>query len=214
MSLNQGQIKWIATILMVIDHTGFLLDLEPMQIIGRLSFPLFSWIFAQNWKRRREDTAKPLIDRLIIFGIIAQFPYILFNSANFQLNTLFSFALVTILFNQVHQEKNHKILTLVIGLIVAEILNVDYGWYAVICSLIMIDFKPRDRRWWVGWIVVNIAYSLSCSSFIQLFAIFTPIILSYHNLAGDQKPTIFEKKFFYYFYPVHLAGLAALRTIL
>jgi len=212
--LNQSQIKLIATILMVIDHAGLLFELEPMRIIGRLSFPLFSWIFAQNWKRRGEDTAKPLIDRLIIFGIIAQFPYILFNGANFRLNILFSFALVAILFNQIHQEKNHKILTLIIGLIGSEILNIDYGWYAIICTLLMLNYKANDKKWWIGWIVLNIAYSLSCSSFIQLFAIFTPIILLSHDSTKNQKPAMFEKKFFYCFYPVHLAVLAALRTIL
>jgi TraX protein. len=89
MNLNQAQIKLIATILMIIDRTGFLLDLEPMRIIGRLSFPLFAWIFAQNWKRREEKSAKPLITRLILFGIIAQIPHLLLFS-NIQLNILIS----------------------------------------------------------------------------------------------------------------------------
>jgi hypothetical protein len=50
----------------------FLLEAEPMRIIGRLTFPMRAWIFAQNWKRREPDTpAKPLITRLLLFGIIA-----------------------------------------------------------------------------------------------------------------------------------------------
>jgi peptidoglycan/LPS O-acetylase OafA/YrhL len=44
--------KWLATLLMLVYLIGFLLEAEPMRIIGRLSFPLFAWIFAQNWKRR------------------------------------------------------------------------------------------------------------------------------------------------------------------
>jgi len=46
--MNQNQIKWSAAALMLIDHIGLMLEAEPMRIIGRLSFPLFSWVFAQN----------------------------------------------------------------------------------------------------------------------------------------------------------------------
>jgi hypothetical protein len=46
--MNQNQIKIIATILMLVDHIGFVINSEPMRIRGRLSFPLFAWIFAQN----------------------------------------------------------------------------------------------------------------------------------------------------------------------
>lgn len=46
--MSQNQMKWLATLLMLVDHIGFLLEAEPMRIIGRLSFPLFAWIFAQN----------------------------------------------------------------------------------------------------------------------------------------------------------------------
>jgi hypothetical protein len=38
-----------------------------MRIIGRLSFPLFAWVLAQNWKRREPNSsAKPLITRLAV----------------------------------------------------------------------------------------------------------------------------------------------------
>jgi TraX protein. len=213
MNLNQAQIKLIATILMIIDHTGFLLDLEPMRIIGRLSFPLFAWIFAQNWKRREEKSAKPLITRLILFGIIAQIPHLLLFS-NIKLNILISFAITAITFTQVHKS-NKKILMLTVGLITAQLLGVSYGWYAIVCPLLMINLKKGgDQIWWISWSVTNIIYVVTSGSLIQIFAIFTPIILLYHNPANDRKPSAIEKKFFYYFYPIHLAGLAAMRTVL
>jgi TraX protein len=52
--MNQNKIKWLATLLMLIDHVGVLIELEPMRILGRLSFPLFAWVFAQNWQRPNE----------------------------------------------------------------------------------------------------------------------------------------------------------------
>jgi hypothetical protein len=212
--MSQNQIKWLATIFMVIDHIGFLVEAEPMRIIGRLSFPLFAWILTQNWKRREPNSsAKPLINRLILFGIIAQIPHtLLFN--NLELNVLFSFLITIVTFNQIHNSSK-KILVLIGGLTAAQLLGVTYGWYAVACPLLLLNFqKGGDRMWWVAWSATNIAYPATCGSFIQLFAILTPLILKYHRPDKNRKPTVIEKKFFYYFYPVHLAGLAALKTIL
>ena len=209
--MNQNQIKWLATILMLIDHVGVLIESEPMRIIGRLSFPLFAWVFAQNWQRPGEK--KKLINRLLLFGIISQIPYVLlFN--NLQLNIMFSFAAGATTFSCI-RKFNRKIIILAIGLTASQILGISYGWYAVACPLMMISLKGKgDRMWWIGWSITNIIYAASSGSLIQLFAILTPIILAYHDPAKNQKPTAIEKKFFYYFYPVHLAGLAALRTIL
>ncbi|MEG4924575.1 TraX family protein [Microcoleus sp. F10-D1] len=212
--MSQNQIKWLATILMVIDHIGFLLEIEPMRVVGRLSFPLFAWVLAQNWKRREPNSsAKPLINRLVLFGIISQVPHLLlFN--NLQLNILISLAVAIITFVQIHKS-DRKILVLTAGLITAQVLGVSYGWYAVACPLLMVNLKGKgDRMWWISWSITNIIYATSASSLIQLFAVLTPVILSWHNPAKDRKPTAIEKKFFYYFYPVHLAGLAALRAIL
>jgi hypothetical protein len=214
--MSQNQIKWLAVVLMLIDHIGFMIESEPMRIIGRLSFPMFAWVFARNWERRKdEDSAEKLINRLILFGNLAQIPYILLLT-NLRMNILISFALVAVTFNQVRQlTGNKKIMAIIIGCISAEILGVDYGWYSLICTLMMINLKGSgSKKWWVSWIIINILYCISAKSYIQIFGILTPAILSLHDTTKDKKPTTIEKKFFYYFYPIHLAGLAALRTIL
>jgi hypothetical protein len=214
--MNQNKIKWLALILMVIDHIGFVVEAEPMRIIGRFSFPLFSWVLAQNWKRREPNSStKPLITRLMLFGIISQIPYvILFNKLN--LNILISFALVVITFTQIHKAQgNRKIIIMILGLVAAQLWGVDYGWYAVACSLLMLNLKDKGNRiWWISWILINTIYAATSGYFLQVFATLTPLILAYHNPAKDRKPTAIEKRFFYYFYPIHLAGLAALRAII
>ncbi|MEG3843055.1 TraX family protein [Microcoleus sp. herbarium14] len=209
--MNQNQIKWLATILMVVDHIGVLTESEPMRIIGRLSFPLFAWVFTQNWQLPGEK--KKLINRLLLFGVISQIPYILlFN--NLQLNIMFSFAAAATTFSCI-RKFNRKIAILGIGLASSQILGISYGWYAVACPLMMISLKGKgDRLWWFGWSITNIIYAISSNSLIQLFEIFAPIILAYNNPDKNQKPTAIEKKIFYYFYPVHLAALAALQTII
>jgi hypothetical protein len=208
--MNQNQIKWLAAALMLIDHIGLMLEAEPMRIIGRLSFPLFSWVFAQNWKRPGDKN--PLITRLILFGVLSQIPHMLLFR-NLQLNIMFSFAVAALTLSYIRRF-DRKIAVLSTGLVTAQILGVSYGWYAVACPLLMIRWKGGGSRlWWFGWTIVNIGYTISCKSSIQIFAIFTPLVLAYYDSSKDQKPTTLEKRFFYYFYPLHLGGLAALRTI-
>jgi hypothetical protein len=214
--MSQNQIKWLAVVLMLIDHIGFMIEAEPMQIIGRLSFPMFAWVFARNWERRKaENNRKKLINKLLLLGILSQIPYILLLT-NLKINILISFALVAITFNQIHKlTGNKKIIAVIIGCVSAEILGIEYGWYSLICTLMMINFKGSGgKRWWITWLIVNIGYCISAKSYIQIFGILTPALLSLHDTTKDKKPTTIEKKFFYYFYPLHLAGLAALRTIL
>jgi len=211
--MSQNQIKYLATLLMLLDHIGLLLEINELRLIGRLSFPLFCWVLARNWERRGEKTANALIGRLLFFGIISQFPYILLVN-RIELNILLSFLVCVLTFSEIHKT-NKKLVLLLSGMAAAQFLNVSYGWFTVACPLLMISFKGNGKKgWWFCWISANVLYTVTCGYFIQIVAIVTPLIVMYHNPAKDKKPGEIEKKFFYYFYPIHLAGLAALRTIL
>jgi hypothetical protein len=100
--------------------------------------------------------------------------------------------------------------------IVAQLMNASYGWFAIICPLLMINFKgpSTKKEWWFCWISANILYTITCGYFTQIVATMTPLIVMYHNPAKDKKPGEIEKKFFYYFYPIHMIGLATLRTLI
>jgi hypothetical protein len=211
--MSQNQIKYLATLLMVLDHIGLLLEINELRLIGRLSFPLFCWVLARNWERRREKTADNLIGRLLFFGIISQFPYILLVN-RIELNILLSFLVCVLTLSEIHKT-NKKLILLLSGMAAAQILNVSYGWFAIACPLLMLDFKGcGSKGWWFCWITANIISTITSGDFIQILAVLTPVILMYHHPAKDQKPGAIEKSFFYYFYPIHLAGLAALRTII
>ena len=211
--MSQNQIKYLATLLMIIDHIGLLLEINELRLIGRLSFPLFCWVLARNWERREEKTANALIGRLLFFGIISQFPYILLVN-RIELNILLSFLVCVLTFSEIHQT-NKKLILLLSGMAAAQFLNVSYGWFAVACPLLMLSFKGNGKKgWWFCWITANITYTITSGYFIQILAILTPLIVMYHNPAKDKKPGRVEKNFFYYFYPIHLAGLAAVRTII
>jgi len=210
--MNQNQIKTLAAVLMLIDHIGFMIDSEPMRIIGHFSFPLFCWVFAQNWKRPGDK--QPMLMRMAIFSVISQIPHSLVFVNN-ELSILTSLYICGVTLKNVKESSKRKILILCTGLIVSELVNASYGWYTIACTVAMINFDRKSKtRWWVCWIIINLLYALSEQSLIQFAAVLTPSILNHHNPTKDRKPTALEKKFFYYFYPTHLAGLAALRTIL
>ena len=211
--MSQNQIKYLATLLMLLDHIGLLLEINELRFIGRLSFPLFCWILARNWERRGEKIPNALIGRLLFFGIISQFPYFLLVN-KIELNVLLSFLVCVLIFSEI-RITNKKLIKLLSGMVAAQFLNVSYGWFAVACPLLMLSFKGfGSKGWWFCWISANVLYTVTCGYFIQIFATLTPLILAYHNPQKDRKPTAIEKKFFYYFYPLHLAGLAAIKGIL
>ena len=209
--MNQNQIKILATVLMLIDHIGFMIDCEIMRIIGRFSFPLFCWVFAQNWKRPGDK--EKLIKRMGLFGVLSQIPHImLFN--NDDSNVLMSFFFCALTLKYIKEYKQ-KVVILCLGLFVSELIQASYGWYTIACTVLMINFdKESKTRWWVCWIAINLIYAATGKSIIQFAAVLTPMLLKYHNPEKDRKPTELEKKFFYYFYPLHLAGLAAIRSII
>jgi hypothetical protein len=95
----------------------------------------------------------------------------------------------------------------------AEVLNMDYGWYGIACSLLMLELK-FTQAWILGWVLTNVVYTVYCGWLPQIFAIFAPLILMFYKPNHDEKPSQLEKKFFYYFYPIHIAILAAVKSII
>jgi hypothetical protein len=180
--MNQNKIKWLALILMVIDHIGFVVEAEPMRILVDLVSIICMGASSKLETAKPNSSAKPLITRLVLFGIISQIPYIiLFNKLNF--NILISFALVVITFTQIHKaQTNRKIVIMILGLVAAQLWGMDYGWYAVACPLLMLNLKGKgNRMWWISWILINTIYAATSGYFLQVFAILTPLILAYHN---------------------------------
>ena len=71
--LGTADIKCIALIVMLIDHIGYLFDIQWCRVVGRLGFPLFVFAFVVGWQHTH-DRAKYFI-RLCKWAIIAQVPF-------------------------------------------------------------------------------------------------------------------------------------------
>jgi hypothetical protein len=72
-------LKIIAMITMFIDHTGVLLfpDVDILRTIGRIAFPIFAYGIAVGY-RHTSNKLKYLL-RLLVFGLIAELPYMYLN---------------------------------------------------------------------------------------------------------------------------------------
>jgi hypothetical protein len=121
-------LKLLAIIFMTVDHVGlFMLDNNVfMRIIGRLALPIFVYMAVQGLKNTKN--LRKYFLRLMVFAIISQPVYLLFNN---KLNILFGL-LCSIAFIKAIDVKKP-----VIGLIILPIMFLcEYGIYTLILAML------------------------------------------------------------------------------
>ena len=209
-------LKIVAIITMVIDHVGRILypDLLYLQIIGRLSFPLFAYLVVL----RVESTKKPrrYMLTLLIFALISQVPYVYaFQIQPFErLNILFSLFLstVTIYF---FIRRN---LMAFIPLFLSIILMTEGSYYVVLSAVAMKLFKDNAKFGALALFALNIQFLFfpNFETQIQVFALFSIPLIFLHLknvlrkevlIPEDSLAYSIRKLAFYLFYPLHLALL-------
>lgn len=94
-------IKWIAVLLMIIDHVGYYLGFlmpEPiyilLRLVGRLSFPLFAYSIALGFLRTKNRTR--YFSRMFLFAVITQALLMItsyFTHGGVFINVMFTFSL-------------------------------------------------------------------------------------------------------------------------
>ena len=209
-------LKIIAIVTMVSDHIGKILypDLLLLQIIGRLSFPLFAYLVVLGV----ESTKKPrkYMATLFSFAVIAQFPYFLaFGIQPFdRLNILFSLFLcaVTIYFY------NKRSPLALVPLLLSIILMTEGSYYVVLTAVGMKLLKDKPKIGALALVALNLQFLFipDFESQIQILSLLAVPLIFLH-IKGRLKKEILipenslaysiRKYFFYVFYPLHLALL-------
>ena len=207
--MNVFLLKLIALISMIIDHYGaiFKSDILGYRIIGRLAFPIYSFLLVEGYFHTKD--IKKYSIRLLLFAFISEIPYDLAFKGRIEIMnqniffTLFIGLLTMYFIDKLAKDSNQKILALIAGMALAFILSVDYSFIGI--GYILFFYFTRDmenNKRILNMAIIMFLINLSLGS-IQQFSIFAlPILYLYNGKVGIKNK--FIQIFFYIIYPLHL----------
>ena len=131
--MNSFQIKLVAIITMLIDHIGlfFFPGIPIFRIIGRIAFPLFSFLIANGACHTKNIYG--YLYRLFGFAVLSQIPYFLASGTITEplnrLNVLFTLASGLLVIIVIKKYRNILIWlsTLILMSLLSLALNFDFG---------------------------------------------------------------------------------------
>ncbi len=233
--LTTFSLRIIALVSMFIDHadkTVLNIDYIPLQIIGRLAFPIFAFQLVEGYFYT--GNYKKYIMRMFIFAIISEIPFNLMVGGGliypFHQNVLWTMLiglivikLIDLTFAKIKNKLADTLIVFVIsilGFIVGNLLMVDYFGYGVLTFVVFYLAKRYKKYYYViqfvGIFLINywlngIAYEFYVFGMtlilpLQLFAVFSlPLIWLYKGRQGYHSK--WWAQFYYWFYPVHILVL-------
>lgn len=203
MGLTNYHLKLIAAITMLIDHIGvvFYPDVAWLRVIGRVSFPLFIWLLVQGEAHTRDIWRYGL--RLGLLGLISQPVYELTFSVS-TLNILFQLLVGLVCLRTARHWHWLEPGIWLAGAALTQFLDISYGAYGMVLMLLVRYFQPT-AVWWLLWVAFHLAWAWLQGPF-QLPVMAVPLLFFCANgERGDRA------RWFYAFYPGHLALLSLIR---
>lgn len=202
---------------MVIDHVGYVFypGESSFRIIGRLSFPLFAWLLTQG--EQKTQNIRAYFGRLALAAVISQ-PFYSWLFEVSQLNVLVTLGVGLAMLHLGKRFPSQRYLIWAAGLIVTFFISMDAGTYGLCVILLMAQWPGWDGRspqtlkstveWWALWIGLHLFNQLMSGITLQLWAIPTPLLLYALNYQRGPKA-----RWFYGFYPGHLAALLVIKLV-
>jgi hypothetical protein len=211
-------IKWLALILMTLDHINTYL-LDHMQValysLGRIAMPLFVFVLAYNLARP-EAAANGAMQRtalrLAFYGALASVPFIALGHVSggwWPLNILVTLLVATLVIGLLERDGQAAKLAALVVFIVGGAL-VEYLWFAVGLALVCWRYCQQTTLVRLGGVVGAVA--ALCLINRNLWALgAVPLMLAapYITLRIPRRPLLF-----YVYYPVHLGLLFVLTALL
>lgn len=210
--LNGFTLKCMAMICMLIDHTGAVLFPQYLilRMIGRLAFPIYCFLLVEGAMHTGNIRKYEL--RLLAFALISEIPFDLAfrGKINWEHQNVFFTLFLGVVALDIAKQCKHKlnaILNFVIMILLADLLNTDYGGKGIIFILCYYLLYERKVIKQLMFAVENILlYGVGIQAYASLAAV--PMLL--YN--GKKGPSL--KYFFYVFYPLHLLILYLIINIM
>lgn len=212
--MSSFAIKLVAIITMLIDHLGFFVfpQFVILRAIGRLSFPLFSWLIA-NGAKNTKNINKYLV-RLLAFAGLSQIPFLLATRTAipdyFGTNIFFqlSLGLLCIKFIEKKHSKFLTVLVIAIFALIAQLIKTEYGAIGVLSIVFFYLFFNNFGYTLISQIFLYFpiwyillyfkVIPLNVLTLIQPLAFFSLIFVSFYNKKLGPK----AKYLFYVIYPL------------
>ncbi len=235
--LNRTQLKLIAIMAMVCDHTawGFVESMTPlgqvMHVIGRLTVPTMCFFVAEGF--RHTSSKKGYLGRMALFWIISIVPFYLFfhEQYDYRQNIIFDLML-GLLMLMVLEHKGFKVWQKVILAALIFAVSATIGGWVIVPILFILsfyygkDFKTKEKLV-CGITITLVLFLVVATSLNQiwhfshydwvwyeelyLLGFMIPLLLLRHY--NGQKGKNIGKYFFYVFYPAHFLVLVTIKTL-
>jgi TraX protein len=216
----QDALKLLAVLSMVADHANRTLNPQQLEfpgvilaVFGRLAFPLFSLLIAQNLAMRSTNPRSYLFP-LLIAGLISQWPFqeaINPGSLNVMFTLLLGVGAVAI--GDWFDARLFKGAGL-FGIAFAALLGLssDYPLFgSALIPLAVILLRSRNVLAWIPFLAVALLTNLfAANAYVAL--VLPLIVFAASRLEGQRWLNL--PYFGYWFYPAHLFALLLLKVVL
>ncbi len=203
--MNSFKLKVLACILMFIDHLGAIIFInnDYLRIIGRLSFPIFAFMIVEGYFHSKD--IKKYFIRLGLFAIVPQIPYtIAFGPGTLNIFFTLFIGLLAIFLEEKIANRFLKYLAVILLVIFAQVIEVDYGFYGVLLIYIFKIFRNNFKALFFSFLILNLSV-FNLYSF-QYYSIFSLIFIRLYNGQLGLR-NLWVKYGFYLFYPLHILAI-------
>lgn len=223
--LTNNQLKIIALLSMLLDHTGKILLPQHsfLMILGRISFPIFAFMIAEGCTYTKNRTKYLLT--ILCLAIICQIGFFV-TSGSLYMNILITFTLSILTVYSIDlflKNKNFSSSLLLISELLTvfflcfflkNILNgtdfkIDYGFLGVMLPVV-IYYTPK-KSWKIICTAVILSVMAITSYKLKWFALLAiPFLALYNGTRGKTN----LKYLFYIFYPAHFIVLYLIKMLI
>ncbi len=221
--LTGSQLKLVALITMTIDHIGVVLlpHVTFLRVVGRLAYPIYAFMIAQGCAHTKD--IQKYLTSIVSLAAVCQLVYFLALGSLYQgILVTFSLSIALIMLLKKTEEVKTTGMKVASAAAVFAVLfvteglpliltgtdfGVDYGFLGVLLPVCVYFAGNGMKRFWVASGVLALM-SLKMGG-IQWFCLLAiPLLYLYNGKRGTG-----SKRFFYIYYPAHLAVISALEIL-